>query len=134
MKKHMAIFIAAVAALAAHAGDVTVDRVHYGSGQPSLNGVENVTVVENNVMHSPQYLPGFPTAATIWPRVVEVPCTAKGNGLQCDGYRWTPSLGRAEYLYVVPKVVEQPKPITITERVEVPVIVYKEVPEKKGKQ
>lgn len=62
----------------------------------------------------PQYLPYYPTSAPIWPRVVEVQCDETKSGtLQCDGYNWTPAMGRGEYLFVVPKI--RPKNATVIE-------------------
>ena len=50
------------------------------------------------VWHVPQYMPGYPTAATIWPRVVIIQC----EGDVCPGYEVTPELGRGEYLFFLP--------------------------------
>ncbi len=119
MKKFVIIMAALTVSLSVFAADV---NVVLGSGTPGLNasGMENAKIVdnsavENNIFHTPQYMPYNPTAATIWPRVVEVPCTkdSKGN-LACSGYNWNPSLGRGEYLFVTPKIVEAPKPVIIT--------------------
>lgn len=85
----------------------------------------------------PQYLPYYPTAATIWPRVVEIQCDMKDGVMQCDGYNWSPDMGRAEYLFVTP-VVRKPvlvnAPVTNTIIKETEKIIYKEVPVKKGKE
>jgi hypothetical protein len=43
-------------------------------------------------------MPGYPTSATIWPRVVIVPCSTE----LCAGYEVTPDMGRGEYLFFVP--------------------------------
>jgi hypothetical protein len=51
------------------------------------------------VWHVPQYLPGFPTAATIWPRVIILQCASD----LCSGYEITPEMGRGEYLFFVPE-------------------------------
>ncbi len=79
----------------------SIRKTFLGSGTPGEQGFENATQIENDVFHAPQYLPGFPTAATIWPRVIEVKCTAGGPGGQplCDDYEWSPAYGRGEYLY-----------------------------------
>lgn len=130
----------------AFAAEVGVGKNLLGSGSPVVSnptGVENASVVdnakvENNILHAPQYMPYYPTAATIWPRAVEVPCTKVGADLKCAGYNWTPSLGRSEYLFVVPKVKESTptEMIVITNTREVPVIreVLVEVPVKKKKE
>lgn len=85
---------------------VEIERLYLGSGEPGSTGYENAMVVENDVYHAPQYMPGLPTAAPIWPRVVEVPCTRAPTGaLQCKGYEITPAYGRGEYLYFRPVVL-----------------------------
>lgn len=125
--------IAAIMALAAMAASVSaqnveIQRNEYGSGTPGAKGMENAQVVENDLFHSPQYLPFHPTAGTIWPRVVEVPCIRTGAILKCEGYNWTPKMGRGEYLFFKPRIIEPAKPeIVIRE-------VLKEVPSKKIRQ
>lgn len=85
---------------------VEIQRLYLGSGEPGQPGFENATLVVNDVYHVPQYLPGRPTAASIWPRVIDVPCTRLASGgLRCQGYAWRPGIGRAEYLYFRPVVV-----------------------------
>lgn len=104
----------------AASADVEIDRVQWGSGEPGRAGLENAIEVSNNTFHVPQYLPGSPTAASIWPRVVEVLCRQAGPTLNCDGYRWKPAMGRGEYLYFTPVVV--PTPVT-----QAPVVVNQPV-------
>ena len=138
--------LALVALLAASASfaQVSIKAEALGSGTPGTSGQVTAAAVDATMYHVPQYMPAYPTAATIWPRVIEVPCTRISNGLKCDGYTWTPELGRAEYLFVKPvirEVVAVPTPTsviththTITKEItikEVPVIVLKEVPVKK---
>ena len=107
---------------------VTVQDQVLGTGVPGASGVQETYALPDGVYHAPQYLPGSPTAATIYPRVVEVNCTKNADGsLNCEGYHWLPEMGRAEYLLVKPRVVEAPKPV-IVEKV---VTVIKEVPAKK---
>jgi len=128
MKKLIFGLIAAVAMPAM--AQVNVGRVPYGSGTPGQTGVENAVPV-NDVFHVPQYLPGYPTSAVIFPRVVDVKCVKGADkGLTCEGFEWIPALGRGEYLYVNPVLVESPKVITK----EVPVVVIKEVPVKPKKE
>jgi hypothetical protein len=77
-----------------------IERVYMGSGSQDVAGTENADpVADFGVWHVPQYMPGFPTAATIWPRVVEARCT-EGNA--CAGYLITPEMGRGEYLFFRP--------------------------------
>jgi hypothetical protein len=128
MKKSMFVMAALAVSVTAFAADVNVGKAVLGSGTPSYNptGSEKAIVVdnakvENNIDHAPQYMPNYPTAATVWPRVVEVPCTKGKNGaLDCAGYNWSPAMGRGEYLFVTPKVVEQSKPQVVTVIKEVP--------------
>lgn len=104
--KTLAIFAASLFTATAFAA-VNIDSITNGSGTPGNAFPENAVEVFNGLMHAPQYMPGYPTAATIWPRVVEVPCTKTAAGdLNCAGYKWTPNLGRGEYLFIKPKVVE----------------------------
>jgi hypothetical protein len=116
------ILIAALIGLAGSvmAQNVTVVREALGSGQPESKGVENASKWDNNVFHAPQYMPGYPTAATLYPRIIDVPCTATGNTLSCKGYNWLPELGRGEYLMIRPTVVVAEKPQVITKIVTVP--------------
>lgn len=78
---------------------VSIERRLFGSGQPQAPGHENATLVQNDVYHAPQYMPGYPTAASIWARVIDVPCRRDADALRCSGYNWSPALGRGEYLY-----------------------------------
>lgn len=87
---------------------VQIERTPYGSGEPGQAGGEAAVLVENNIYHAPQYLPGSPTAASLWPRVIRVQCQQAGEGLQCDGYHWAPWMGHAEYLYFTPVIAAVP--------------------------
>ncbi|KQX21970.1 hypothetical protein [Variovorax sp. Root434] len=87
------------AAAAAVQPTLRVERMNMGSGLQNARGTENALPVGSlGVWHVPQYLPGFPTAATIWPRVIVIQCTED----LCAGYTITPELGRGEYLFFVP--------------------------------
>lgn len=118
---------------------INVQRHALGSGEPGQRGFElSNPVLQNNIFHGPQYMPHFPTAATIWPRVIEVNCTVDRK---CEGYNWAPSMGRAEYLFVTPRMVVPPKPVIVEKIVEKIVVVpgperiiLKEVPIKKLKE
>lgn len=87
---------------------VEIERLMLGSGEQGVSGYEQATAVYGNIYHVPQYLPGFPTAATIWPRAIEVPCHQGGLELECDGYYWNPAMGRGEYLFFIPVVAVTP--------------------------
>lgn len=130
MKKIMlGTFLAIVSSIAM--AQVTVSREDLGSGQPESVGNESATSWDGNIFHAPQYMPGYPTAAVLYPRVVDVQCKRTINGLQCKGYNWLPELGRGEYLMIRPILVEEPKPVVINNTTIKEVIVFKEVPAKK---
>jgi hypothetical protein len=119
--------LAALVFSSSHAEDsVAVRDTVLGSGAPGDSGSTAATPVMDGMYHAPQYMPGSPTAATIYPRVIDVKCTQVGGMLNCDGYNWSPDMGRAEYLMIRPTIVKpvQPKVITI----------IKEVPVKQGKE
>ena len=109
-----------------------------GSGDPTANdqGSTASYPVGNDMFHAPQYMPGYPTAATIFPRVVDLKCQSAAS---CDGYNWSPALGRGEYLYVRAATITPP----LIEKVPVPFevivpgperIILKEVPPKKKRE
>jgi hypothetical protein len=84
------------AAHGASAPGLRIERRPFGSGLQNATGIENAEPVGDlGVWHVPQYLPGYPTSATIWPRVIDVTCI---NDV-CPGYNITPALGRGEYLF-----------------------------------
>jgi hypothetical protein len=119
---------------AMYAGDsIGIERVPMGSGTPSpgyVTGDEPARHVADGVYHVPNYLPGFPTAATIWPRVIPVDCARDRQGkIGCTGYPVLPQTGRGEYLFVQPieRVVPQPKPPSAPPP-EVPAIVTHKKP------
>lgn len=140
MFKNIVIGLLVAVSVPAFAGDqlnapviqptnVTVQNETLGTGAPESLDVNTLGyALPDGVYHVPQYMPGSPTAATIYPRVVDVRCLRNEDGsLQCEGYHWTPDMGRAEYLLIHPVLVSGPKTIIK----EVPVIVLKEVPVKK---
>jgi hypothetical protein len=94
---------------------IKIDQVTMGSGTPTNAKVRNEQIAHEvgdyGVYHVPQYMPYFPTAATIWPRVVEVRC----HGDKCDGYEYKAEYGRAEYLFF--------KPRQVVAKAEIPVVV-----------
>jgi hypothetical protein len=115
MKKLLALMLCAVAGSAmaqtslstwndqtSTAAGVKVRNVPLGSGAPSNDDTVKFTAATslgNGLYQAPGYLPYYPTAAALWPRVVQVSCTADGV---CDGYTITPSIGRGEYVYIQP--------------------------------
>lgn len=86
-----------------------VHRLPYGSGTPAAaqtEGTEHATHVVDGLFHAPNYLPGHPTAATLWPRELAIECddVASGNRPLCKGYAVHPATGRGEYLFIRPIV------------------------------
>ncbi|MEX8195198.1 hypothetical protein [Comamonas guangdongensis] len=78
---------------------LSIQRQLLGSGQQGAQGEEQAQPVgDYGVWHVPQYLPGYPTAATIWPRAVVVKCKDQ----HCEGYVITPQMGPGEYLFFIP--------------------------------
>jgi hypothetical protein len=110
------------------AQEVVIITVPYGSGSPGQTVSEPAveTYPGSGLYHAPGYMPGYPTAGAIFPRVVDVNCTEVKSVLVCNGYNWLPIMGRGEYLLFRPHLIKPPV-------VEPPVIIYKEVPIKKGK-
>ncbi|ABM35479.1 hypothetical protein [Polaromonas naphthalenivorans] len=86
---------------------VNIDRIPLGSGTPGNDGVENAVEWDLNLYHAPQYMPGHPTASTIFPRAISVLCMEKETGLHCKGYNWLPEMGRTEYLMIRPMIVKE---------------------------
>jgi hypothetical protein len=114
---------------------VGIDRETLGSGTPGRGGVEHaIPVLQNDIFHAPQYMPYYPTAGVIYPRVIEVPCKrVSQNNVTCEGYHWSPKMGRGEYLFFTPKI--EPAPSVIVKEVVVPgPVIYKEVPIKKPRE
>lgn len=90
---------AAAAAAPPPAPTLRIERMNMGSGLQNAPGIDKAEPVGDlGVWHVPQYMPGYPTAATIWPRVVIIQCATD----VCSGYEVTPELGRGEYLFFVP--------------------------------
>jgi len=134
MKKTLFAIMAVALSATAMAQTITLEKREFGSGSPASLVNEKV---DNNLYHTPQYMPGNPTAATIYPRVITVDnCIKSADGAKCDGYNWSPAMGRAEYLFVQPrKVAEPPVPVTIIKEVPGPErIILKEVPPKKKRE
>jgi len=86
---------------------VRVASVPLGSGVPVAGGIAEPSIadrVAEGEYHVPGYMPGHPTAAMLWPRVVYVPCkrTEARGALSCAGYEISPL--RGEYVYLRPLV------------------------------
>jgi hypothetical protein len=104
MKKIISTLALLLLASSAMAQTVYVERQSLGSGTPGAQGVENATKWDNDIYHAPQYMIGYPTSATLFPRVVDLDCIKIQTGLSCKGYNWTPDMGRGEYLMFHPVV------------------------------
>ena len=74
MWKYIAILV--IFATGNVSAEIRIQRNVLGSGIQNASITADVAtqVGDYGVYHAPQYMPGFPTAATIWPRVVEVKC------------------------------------------------------------
>jgi hypothetical protein len=141
MKKLVTLLALVALAGVSMAQSVTVERHNLGSGSPEAKGRENAAQWDNNIYHAPQYMPGHPTAATLYPRVVDVPCVQTPTGMDCSGYSWMPEMGRAEYLMIRPVMVKAPEVKIVEKIVPVPFavpgperIILKEVPAKPIKE
>jgi len=122
-----------------------VVRAPLGAGTPApmiTVGNEKAVLVDDGYYHIPQYLPLYPTAGVIWPRIVEVECDKVKGELVCDGYSWLPKLGRGEYIMIMPKMRVKPEEPVIPRNVPPPaccvappvervITIIREVPAKK---
>ncbi len=139
MKKFSIFMLSFFIASLSYAKDVMIENRTYGSGVLGDSNSQIAQPHDGLVLWVPQHLPGYPTAATLWPRVVEIPCKNVGHKLVCDGYQNRPEYGRGEYLFILPKVAEPPTvvekvipiPSCVTCKTQEPIIIYKEVPSKK---
>lgn len=120
----LACFLAVACTLSS--ADSAINQRVLGSGSPSnTGGVENAFQVLPGVYHSPQYLPHWPTAATLWPRVIDIECEDLKN---CPAYNYAVAHGRAEYLFYRPVPVKAPVPlVNVTCEAPAPRIVLQEV-------
>jgi hypothetical protein len=117
------------------AGSTVIMRQQLGSGTPGFVSFEPATHLGEGIYHAPQYLPAYPTAATLWPRVLDVNCTKERNAFVCDGYNWMPAMGRGEYLFIRPTAKAAPAVVERLVVVPGPVReVLVEVPAKPKKQ
>jgi len=88
---------------------VYTERLPLGTGVPQqaqTSGYEQSYAMPDGVYSTPGQMPGYPTAATIWPRVVRVSCkVGEGNTLLCKGVDVNlVDTGRGEYLYTQPVI------------------------------
>lgn len=123
MKKSI-IVAAIVAALSTivSAQEVIIENRPLGSGEPGdVNGFAVGKRVYPGMYQSIQYMPGYPTAVTIFPRVIDVQCIQTAVNVICEGYSWSPKLGPGEYLWFHPvfsgRIIENATPMGIHKKV-----------------
>ncbi len=83
----------------------------------------------HGIHHVPGMLPGQPTAATIWPRIIRVECVMEDGKMKCDYPARTPSVGRGEYVMYEPVFKKEPVQQVIIQQVPAEVIVKEVVKE-----
>lgn len=106
------------------ANAVVILRSQLGSGTPGYTGLEPATHMGEGIYHAPQYMVAYPTAGTLWPRVIDVMCEQHDNVFICNGYNWLPEMGRGEYLFFRPRLA--PPPVVREVKVPEPYPVYVE--------
>jgi hypothetical protein len=118
MKNLLALIVSGLLASSVFAGDVEIQSRAFGSGSPGLKVPQKATAeLPDGLYFAPQYLPGSPTAATIYPRVIDVKCVRQVTGeAVCEGYNWTPDMGRSEYLLIRPSIKELPAPPVVSKK------------------
>ncbi|MDB5772817.1 MAG: hypothetical protein JWM42_3191 [Burkholderia sp.] len=92
------------------------ERILFSPGTPgnaTTAGTETARIaVVDGLYHVPNHLPGFPTAATLWPRELPVECDRDpaAGAATCIGYQGHAALGRGEYIFMRPyvRVVARP--------------------------
>lgn len=130
MKKLIVALMVVASASIAAAQDFEVRNEPLGTGLPLTVGSQVAVPVTDGLYFVPQYMPGSPTASAIFPRVVDVSCVKTATKITCDGYNWLPQYGRAEYLFIRPRIVEPIKPVAPQPPIIVERIILKEVPVK----
>lgn len=123
--KRFLLIAACLICSVSHADDFTVANEPLGSGVPVTVGGQTATFQYDGMYSIAQYMPGLPTASVIWPRVIDVQCVRESDKVACEGFNWLPTLGRGEYLFVRPHIVERTTPVErVVEKtvlIEVPV-------------
>ena len=114
MKKIILSLCFMIFAATAVAKEITVHGMAYGSNSQDLTITSAEETYPGSGLYSvPSYMPGYPTAGVIYPRVIDIKCIEAASGkVDCDGYNWSPSMGRGEYLLVHPVITKAsaPKP------------------------
>ena len=90
---------------------VIIKNEPLGDGPPDQNVTIGGTIAHywgDGLYEVPGYMPGYPTASVLWPRVVSVPCVQQSDGvLECKGYeiqdqQWN---HRGEYILFRPHLI-----------------------------
>jgi hypothetical protein len=99
-------------------GIVTFKNIPMGTGQPSDKTFGSTIGMYwgNGLFFVPGYLPGYPTAAVLWDRVIDVNCKKVVGGLSCDGSALHDQqvANRGEYILYRP-VIQNP-PVKVIEK------------------
>lgn len=124
-----------------------IENKPLGSGNATV-GKSQAIEVYHGLYFVPQHMPGYPTSAVIWPRVIETDCDLFSTTLHCNGYNDKSGKGRAEYLFYTarekskfeldfPALVDRVNLISARQKDMVKkldnrstIIIYKEVPYK----
>jgi len=88
---------------------IEIANVPMGSGVPSIGqslGYSEAMPVADGLYHVPGYMPYQSSAATIWPRVVNVKCDNQNGTWYCTGYHIDGVLERGEDIYVRPQFIQ----------------------------
>lgn len=99
---------------------VFIKNEQMGSGAPAVQVTMGSSIAQywgDGLYFIPGYYPGYPTAAVMWPRVIEVPCVKNDDGsLSCQGYEiYSQQAGnRGEFILFKPVIQAPAKPVAPT--------------------
>jgi hypothetical protein len=86
---------------------IEVANVPMGSGMPGQSvGYTEATPVSDGLYQVPGFMPYQSTAASMWPRVVDVTCHNQSGTWYCNGYHIDGVLERGEDIYVRPQFIQ----------------------------
>lgn len=115
MRKLFITVLLAVTSLAASAQYVVENKL-LGPGNYEI-GSSPAFKVLGDLYHVPQFMPGYPTSATIWPRVTKTKCRFENRTVYCDPVRLTQYGDRTEYLFFTER--EKPTVETLIDNLSV---------------
>lgn len=101
MRKLFITVLLAVTSLAAGAQHVVENKL-LGPGNFEI-GNSSAFKVYGDLYHVPQFMPGYPTSATIWPRVIKTKCRFENRTVYCDPVRLSQYGDRSEYFFFTEK-------------------------------